>query len=225
MRKPSEIVRHVDHTILAQTAKSADVRQVCEEGNFFHVPAVCLPPSYVKQAKTILENNVNLCTVIGFPNGYSTSEIKAAEALRAVSEGADEIDMVINLGMLKDKRYNELKNEIVSVKSACQGRTLKVIVETCFLTEAEKVEICGIVAESGGDFIKTSTGFGGGGATFHDVELFHRLLQGTGVRIKASGGIKTFEDADRFLDLGADRLGSSTLVKLLWEERHKQEAE
>lgn len=215
MHNPSEILRHVDHTLLSQTAKSADIRQLCQEGKFFHTASVCLPPFYVKEAKKYLENNVKLCTVIGFPNGYSTSEIKAAEAFQAISEGADEIDMVINLGMLKDKRYNEIKNEIFSVKSACNGKTLKVIVETCFLTEDEKVEICRIVAESGADYIKTSTGFGTGNATFEDVALFARELKGTGVKIKASGGIKTFEDASRFLDLGADRLGSSSLVRIL----------
>lgn len=210
-----KILCHVDHTLLAQIAKLEEFRQLFDEAVRFGAAAVCIPPSFVTFGHEYLQEKMKICTVIGFPNGYSTSKNKVIETAEAISGGADEIDMVINLGMVKDKRYNDIKNEIVSVKSVCGESVLKVIVENCYLTEFEKRKMCEIVAESGADYIKTSTGFGTGNATFEDVALFAACLEGTGVKIKAAGGIKTFEDAQRFLDLGADRLGSSSLIKSL----------
>ena len=213
--KYEKILCHVDHTLLAQTAKLEEVRQLFDEAVQFGAAAVCIPPCFVTLGHEYLQKKMKICTVIGFPNGYSTSKNKVMETAEAISQGADEIDMVINLGMVKDKRYNDIKNEIVSVKSVCGQSVLKVIVENCYLTEEEKRKMCQIVAQSGADYIKTSTGFGTGNATFEDVALFAECLKGTGVKIKAAGGIKTFEDAQRFLDLGADRLGSSSLIKSL----------
>lgn len=210
-----KILSRVDHTLLTQTAKLEEFRQLFNEAVQFGAASVCIPPSFVTFGAEHLQGKMKICTVIGFPNGYSTSKNKAMETAEAIFNGADEIDMVINLGMVKDKRYNDVKNEIVSVKSQCGESILKVIVETCYLTEEEKRKMCQIVAESGADYIKTSTGFGTGNATFEDVALFAECLKGTGVKIKAAGGIKTFEDAQRFIELGADRLGSSSLIKSL----------
>lgn len=215
MINKSEILSHVDHTLLSQTATFTQIREICDEAVKFGAASVCIPPAYVKQAAEYLEGRIPVCTVIGFPNGYNTSEIKCAEAAQALRDGAEEIDMVINIAFLKDGKYDYVQKEIEAVKQICGDRILKVIVETCFLTENEKVKMCGAVAAAGAEYIKTSTGFGTGNATFEDVALFSRCLDGTGVKIKASGGIKTFEAAQKFLELGADRLGSSSLIKSL----------
>lgn len=215
MINKSEILSHVDHTLLSQTATFTQIREICDEAVKFGAASVCIPPAYVKQAAEYLEGRIPVCTVIGFPNGYNTSEIKCAEAAQALRDGAEEIDMVINIAFLKDGKYDYVQKEIEAVKQICGDRILKVIVETCFLTEDEKVKMCGAVAAAGAEYIKTSTGFGTGNATFEDVALFSRCLDGTGVKIKASGGIKTFEAAQKFLELGADRLGSSSLIKSL----------
>ena len=215
MINKSEILSHVDHTLLSQTATFTQIREICDEAVKFGAASVCIPPAYVKQAAEYLEGRIPICTVIGFPNGYNTTEIKCAEAAQALRDGAEEIDMVINIAFLKDGKYDYVQKEIEAVKQICGDRILKVIVETCFLTENEKVKMCGAVAAAGAEYIKTSTGFGTGNATFEDVALFSRCLDGTGVKIKASGGIKTFEAAQKFLELGADRLGSSSLIKSL----------
>lgn len=215
MINKSEILSHVDHTLLSQTATFTQIREICDEAVKFGAASVCIPPAYVKQAAEYLEGRIPICTVIGFPNGYNTTEIKCAEAAQALRDGAEEIDMVINIAFLKDGKYDYVQKEIEAVKQICGDRILKVIVETCFLTEDEKVKMCGAVAAAGAEYIKTSTGFGTGNATFEDVALFSRCLDGTGVKIKASGGIRTFEAAQRFLELGADRLGSSSLIKSL----------
>lgn len=206
------ILSRADHTLLSQTATWEQIRQVCDDGMKYHTASVCIPPSYVRQAKEYVDGRLKICTVIGFPNGYSTTAVKCFEAEDAVTNGADEIDMVINLGWLKDKLYGSILNEINAVKAACSGRTLKVIIETCLLTDEEKIKMCGIVAESEADFIKTSTGFASGGATFEDVRLMagHRSR---GLKIKAAGGISSIEDAKKFIELGADRLGTSRIVK------------
>ncbi len=209
-----EIVRHVDHTLLAQTATWEEIRQLCEDGIQYQTASVCIPPSYVRQAAEYVKDRIVICTVIGFPNGNMTTGTKEFETREAIANGASEIDMVINLGWLKDKRYDLVEEEIRTLKAACGKNVLKVIIETCLLTEEEKIEMCGIVTRAGADYIKTSTGFGGGGATFGDVELFARHV-GPEVKIKAAGGIATMEDARRFLSLGAERLGTSRIVKLI----------
>lgn len=215
MLKKSEITAHIDHTLLSQTADIDQIKAICDEAVHFGAASVCIPPAYVKEAAQYLKGAVPVCTVIGFPNGYNTTEIKCAEAKQAIDEGAEEIDMVINVAFLKDGRYDYVEDEIRRVKEVCGEKILKVIVETCFLTKEEKIFMCKAVASAGAEYIKTSTGFGTGNATFEDVELFSRCLDGTNVKIKASGGIKTFEDAAKFLELGADRLGSSSLIKSL----------
>lgn len=214
INKP-EILSHVDHTLLSQTATFSQIRDICDEAVKFGAASVCIPPAYVKQAAEYVEGKIPVCTVIGFPNGYNTTEIKCAEAAAAIRDGASEIDMVINIAFLKDGRLDYVQKEIEAVKQVCGDSILKVIVETCFLTDDEKVKMCGAVAAAGAEYIKTSTGFGTGNATFEDVALFSRCLDGTNVKIKASGGIKTFEAAQKFLELGADRLGSSSLIKSL----------
>lgn len=211
----NEILTHIDHTLLAQTATFEQIKQLCDEAVKYNCASVCIPPCYVKDAADYLNGRIAVCTVIGFPNGYNVAEIKAAEAAQAVADGADEIDMVINIAFLKDGRTELVQREIEMVRAACKGKVLKVIVETCFLTDQEKIMMCEMVAAAGAEFIKTSTGFGTGNATFEDVGLFSRCLDARGVRIKASGGIKSFEDAEKFLALGADRLGSSSLIKSL----------
>lgn len=208
-----EILRHVDHTLLSQTATWEEIRKLCDEAIEYQTASVCIPPSYVQRAKEYVGSRMAVCTVIGFPNGYHTTAVKAAETADAVKNGADEVDMVINLGWVKDGLYDLAEEEIRAVKKAADGRILKVIIETCFLTEEEKIRLCGTVTRAGADYIKTSTGFGGAGATFDDIRLFAEHV-GSGVKIKAAGGISTLEDAERFLELGADRLGTSRIVKL-----------
>ena len=206
-----EILSHVDHTLLAQDAAWEDIRQILDDAVAYRTASACIPAAYVKRAADYVEGRLPICTVIGFPNGYSTAQAKAYEARDAVANGASEIDMVIHVGALKDKRYDEIEEEIRRVHEACQGRILKVIIETCLLTEEEKIAMCDIVTRAGAEYIKTSTG---GGATFADVELLRKHV-GEGVKVKAAGGIRSFEDAERFLELGADRLGTSRLVKLM----------
>ena len=209
-----KILAACDHTLLSQTATWEEIRTLCDDGIRYGTASVCIPASYVKQAKEYVQDRLAVCTVIGFPNGYSTTAVKCFEAADAVANGADEIDMVINVGWLKDGRLEELTGEIRSVKKACGGKLLKVIIETCLLTDEEKITMCRIVTEAGADFIKTSTGFSTAGATFHDVELFAAHV-GEGVRIKAAGGISSLEDGEKFLALGAARLGTSRIVKLV----------
>ena len=209
-----EILKHVDHTLLLQGATWAEIKQICDDAMKYHTASVCIPASYVKQAKEYVGDRMKICTVIGFPNGYSTTAVKVFEAKDAIANGASEIDMVINIGWLKDKRYEDLLNEIRALKEACGNLILKVIVETCLLTDAEKIRMCEIVTESGADYIKTSTGFSTAGATFDDVKLFAEHV-GKNVKIKAAGGISSLEDAEKFMELGADRLGTSRIVKLV----------
>ncbi|MBQ8140350.1 MAG: deoxyribose-phosphate aldolase [Clostridia bacterium] len=212
----NKILSMVDHTLLDRAATWEQIKTVCDDAVRYGTASVCIPPCYVKDAAEYLGGRAAVCTVIGFPNGYNTTEIKCAEAEQAVSDGADEIDMVINIGYLKDGRYDELLREINLVKAAGGGKLLKVIIETCALTDSEKIKMCGIVSSSNADFIKTSTGFAGGGATFDDIKLFADNVS-RGLKIKAAGGIRSFEDAERFIALGADRLGTSALVKLMKE--------
>ena len=212
--RTEEIIRHVDHTLLGQTAGWEEIRKLCDEALEYHTASVCIPPSYVSRVKEYVGDKIAVCTVIGFPNGYNTTKIKAAETEDAVRNGADEIDMVINLGWVKDREFDSVENEIKAVKAAAGDKILKVIIETCFLTEEEKIQLCGIATRAGADYIKTSTGFGDAGATFDDIRLFAEHV-GSNVKIKAAGGISTFEDAERFLELGADRLGTSRIIKLV----------
>ena len=213
-----EILSRVDHTLLTTTATWEQVKEICDEGMEFGTASVCIPPRYVKRASDHVGNRLKICTVIGFPNGYSTPEVKVFETEDAIRNGADEIDMVINIGDLKDKAYDRIKDEITQLKAACGGHILKVIIETCLLTDEEKIKMCEIVTQAGADFIKTSTGFSKAGATFADIRLFSGHI-GEGVRMKAAGGIKSFEDAEEFISLGADRLGTSRIVKLAKAER------
>ncbi len=209
-----KITGMVDHTLLAQTAVWEEIRQICDDAMAYHTASVCIPPSFVKQAKEYVGDRMAVCTVIGFPNGYHTTAVKVFETEDAVKNGADEIDMVINIGMVKAGQYDSVLEEIRRVKAACAGRILKVIIETCLLTDAEKKEMCRIVTESGADFIKTSTGFSTAGATFEDIRLFREHV-GAGVRIKAAGGISSLEDAKEFVSLGAERLGTSRIIRIL----------
>ena len=212
-----EILEHVDHTLLLQTATWEEIRQICDDAMQYQTASVCIPPSYVKQASEYVQGSVSVCTVIGFPNGYMTTKAKEFETRDAIANGASEIDMVINVGWLKDKKYDLITEEIRILKVACGDKILKVIIETYLLEEEEKVKMCEIVTEAGADYIKTSTGFSSGGATFEDVELFAKHV-GPQVKIKAAGGITSMEDARRFLELGADRLGTSRIIKLLKKE-------
>ena len=205
-----KILNAVDHTLLKQTATWEEIRRLCDDGIRFHTASVCIPPCFVKQAADYVEGKIPVCTVIGFPNGYVTTAVKCYEAAEAVENGATEIDMVINLGMVKEGRFEDVLREINHVKKSCDGKLLKVIIETCMLTEQEKIRMCEIVSESDADFIKTSTGFGGAGATARDIELM--VANTKGKRVKAAGGIKTLEDAEEFLELGAERLGTSRVV-------------
>lgn len=207
-----EILSKCDHTLLSVTATEKEIKEVLDDGIKYSVASACIPPSFVKFAKEYVGDRLKICTVIGFPNGYNTTECKVFETKDAVSNGADEIDMVINVGKLKDGDYAYILNEINQVKSACGGKILKVIVETCLLTQDEKVKICQIVKESNADFIKTSTGFSTCGATFEDISLFKKEI-GCAKKIKAAGGIKNLSDAQKFIELGADRLGTSKVVK------------
>lgn len=206
-----KIISAVDDTMLSQTATWADIRRLCDEAAAYGTASVCIPPSFVKRAKDYLGNRMVVCTVVGFPNGYNTKEVKVYETKNAFENGADEIDMVVNLGNVKDKKDDEILEEIKAVKHICKDKVLKVIIETCFLNKDEKIRMCRMVTESGADFIKTSTGFSKGGAVFEDIELFQKHI-GKGVGIKAAGGINSFEDAAHFMALGASRLGTSKLV-------------
>ena len=207
------IFEKVDHTLLTQTATWEEIKQICDDAITYQVASVCIPPSFVKQVKEYVKDKMAVCTVIGFPNGYNTTAVKVFETKDAIANGADEIDMVINLGLLKDKKYDLILEEIKQLKAACGNLVLKVIIETCLLTEEEKIKMCEIVTEAGADFIKTSTGFSKSGATFEDVDLFAKHV-GKGIRIKAAGGISSFDDAEKFIELGASRLGTSRIVKL-----------
>lgn len=209
-----EILAHVDHTLLKQECTWEQIKEVCDDGLRYGTASVCIPASFVRQAAAHVKNRLKICTVIGFPNGYSTTAVKIFETEDAIRGGADEIDMVINIGFVKDARWDDLLAEMKAIKAACQGRILKVIVETCLLIEAEKITLCRLVSESGADFIKTSTGFSTGGATREDVALFKKHV-GPNVKIKAAGGIKTLQDAQDFIALGADRLGTSAVVKIV----------
>ena len=212
-----EIFRYIDHTLLKQDAKWEQIRDLCMEGMESGTASVCIPPSFVKQAAEFVEGKLPICTVIGFPNGYQTMAIKAMEAAQAVKNGADEIDMVINIGWVKEGRYDDVLKEIDAVKDACNGKLLKVIIETCLLTEEEKIALCDVVSRSKAEFIKTSTGFAGGGATLADIQLFKKYVTGD-TKIKAAGGIKSVKDAEDFLAAGADRLGTSSLLAMLKQE-------
>lgn len=208
------ILSKVDHTLLRQEATWEDIKKLCDEGMYFGTASVCIPPSYVRQTAQYLAGRLPVCTVIGFPNGYSTTAVKVFETTDAVANGADEIDMVINIGWLRDKRYDDILSEIKAVKKACGDKLLKVIIETCLLTEEEKIEMCRIVSDSGADFIKTSTGFSKGGATLEDIRLFAAHVA-SHVRIKAAGGVQSFEDAEKLIEAGASRIGTSRLVRLM----------
>ena len=209
-----EILKKVDHTLLKQDATWEQIKQICDEGIEYSTASVCIPPSFVKKAAEYVEGKIPVCTVIGFPNGYNTTDIKCAEAMDAVKNGASEIDMVINLGWVKEKNYDAIFSEINKVKDACDGRLLKVIVETALLTDEEKVKMTEVVSMSKADFIKTSTGFSIRGASFEDVEIFNKYISNN-THIKAAGGIASLEDAERFINLGADRLGTSKIIGLI----------
>lgn len=217
MMDVKEILRHVDHTLLLQGATWEEIRQICDDAVKYKTASVCIPPSYVKEAARYLEGRMAVCTVIGFPNGYMTTAAKEYETKDALANGAAEIDMVINIGWLKDKKYELIEEEIRILKAACGEKILKVIIETCLLSDEEKIKMCEIVTRAGADYIKTSTGFSKGGATFEDIELFARHI-GPKVKMKAAGGISSMEDAEKFLSLGADRLGTSRIIKLVKNE-------
>ncbi|MCQ4774883.1 Deoxyribose-phosphate aldolase [uncultured Clostridium sp.] len=210
----SDVLKIVDHTLLAQTATWAQIREILDDAMKYHTASACIPAAYVKQAAEYVQGRLPICTVIGFPNGYSTTETKVFEAKNAIENGANEIDMVINVGFLKDGRYEEVEEEIRKIHEACDGKILKVIIETCLLTEDEKIKMCELVTKAGAEFIKTSTGFSTAGATFADVKLMKEHV-GEGVKVKAAGGISSFDDAEEFMRLGADRLGTSRLVKIM----------
>lgn len=209
----NEILSKCDHTLLGQTATWADIKAICDDGMKYRTASVCIPAGYVKQAKEYTGDRLAICTVIGFPNGYATTAAKCFMASDAVENGADEVDMVINIGWAKDAKWDEITAEISAIKEACKGRILKVIIETCLLTNDEKIALCKCVSDSGADYIKTSTGFSTAGATFEDVELFAKNVA-PHVKIKAAGGISSIEDAEKFIALGADRLGTSRIVKI-----------
>ena len=208
-----EILAKCDHTLLAQTATWADIRAICDDGLKYKTASVCIPASFVKQAKDYVGDKLPICTVIGFPNGYDTTAAKCFMASDAVDNGADEVDMVINIGWAKEGKWDDITKEIAAIKKACKGKLLKVIIETCLLTDEEKIALCKCVSDSGADFIKTSTGFSKAGATFADVALFAKHVA-PHVKIKAAGGISSLEDAEKFIELGADRLGTSRIVKI-----------
>ena len=207
-----KILNKSDHTLLKQTATWEDIRTICDDGIKYHTASICIPPSFVKQAKEYVGDKLAVCTVIGFPNGYMTTATKKFETSDALANGADEIDMVINIGWVKACDWDAILSEIKELKAICGEKILKVIIETCFLTDEEKIKLCEVVTKSGADYIKTSTGFGGEGATFKDIELFAKNV-GPNVKIKAAGGISGLEDAEKFIELGADRLGTSRIVK------------
>jgi len=207
------IFEKVDHTLLLQTATWEEIKQICDDAITYGVASVCIPPAFVKKAKEYVKDKMAVGTVIGFPNGYNTTAVKVFETKDAISNGADEIDMVINIGLLKDQKYDLILDEIKKIKVACGNLILKVIIEACLLTDEEKIKMCEVVTNSGADFIKTSTGFSKSGATFEDVALFAKHV-GSTIRIKAAGGISSFDDAEKFIELGASRLGTSRVVKL-----------
>ena len=207
------ILSKCDHTLLAQTATWEEIRAICDDGMKYHTASVCIPASFVKQAKDYVGGKLPICTVIGFPNGYDTTAAKCFMASDAVENGADEVDMVINIGWAKEGKWDAITAEIAAIKKACKGKLLKVIIETCLLTDEEKIALCKCVSDSGADYIKTSTGFSKAGATFADVELFQKYVA-PHVKIKAAGGISSLEDAEKFIELGADRLGTSRIVKI-----------
>lgn len=209
-----EILSKVDHTLLAQTATWEEIKVICDDAIQYGTASVCIPAAFVKRAKAYVGDRMQVCTVIGFPNGYSTKEVKVFETEAAIKDGADEIDMVIHIGAVKEGRYEDVLNEIRAVKAACGDKILKVIIETCLLTDEEKIQMCHVVTESGADYIKTSTGFSTGGATFEDIDLFAKYV-GANVRIKAAGGISSMDDAKKFIELGASRLGTSRIIKLV----------
>ncbi len=213
-----DILSKVDHTLLSQGATWDEIKAICDDGIKYQTASVCIPASYVKKSKEYVGEKLAICTVIGFPNGYSTTATKVFETADAVKNGADEIDMVINVGWLKDKKYDEILNEINAIKDACDGKILKVIIETCLLTDEEKIKMCEIVSNSNADFIKTSTGFSTAGATKNDIELFAKHTT-NGKLIKAAGGIASIEDAEDFINLGAARLGTSRIVKIVKNEQ------
>lgn len=210
----NEILSRVDHTLLNVNATLGEIKAICDDGINYGCASVCIPPCYVKAAKQYVGDKIAVCTVIGFPNGYNTTAVKCFETEEAVKNGADEIDMVINIGLVKDGKYNDILNEINAVKKSCNGKTLKVIIETCLLTEEEKIRMCETVSASDADFIKTSTGFSTGGATREDIILFTEHCRNT-LKIKAAGGIGSLQDAEDFISLGASRLGTSRIVKLI----------
>lgn len=212
-----QVLKMVDHTLLSQQATWEEIKTLCDDAMHFGTASVCIPPSFVKQAKDYVGDKMAICTVIGFPNGYNTTEVKVYETKDALANGADEIDMVINIGALKEKQYDAVEQEIRTLKEACGDHILKVIIETCLLTDEEKIKMCELVTKAGADYIKTSTGFSTAGATFADIALFAEHV-GEGVKIKAAGGISSFADAEEFIRLGASRLGTSRLVKLMKEE-------
>ena len=210
----NEILSKVDHTLLSQTSTWEEIKSICDDGMKYKTASVCIPPCYVKSAKEYVKDSLKICTVIGFPNGYSTLETKLFETQNALNSGADEIDMVINLGDVKQKKFDVIEDEIREIKSVCKDKILKVIIETCLLTDEEKIKMCEVISKSGADYIKTSTGFSKSGATIHDVELFKNNISDS-VKIKAAGGISSLEDAENFLKAGASRLGTSRIVKLV----------
>lgn len=209
-----DILSKVDHTLLNPKATWEEIKNICDDGMKYCTASVCIPPSFVKRAKEYVGENLKICTVIGFPNGYNTTDVKIFETENALKNGADEIDMVVNLGDLMDKNYDNILSEITKIKAVCGTKMLKVIIETCLLNEEQKIKMCEIVTKSGADFIKTSTGFSTGGATFEDIELFAKYV-GKNVKIKAAGGISSIADAEKFISLGADRLGTSRIVKIV----------
>ena len=209
-----EILSIVDHTLLAQTATWADIKEILDDAMKYETASACIPAAYVKQAAEYVEGKLPICTVIGFPNGYHTTAVKVFETKNAIANGSSEIDMVINIGFLKDGRYEEVEEEIRQIHEACDGKNLKVIIETCLLTEEEKIKACEIATNAGAEFIKTSTGFSTAGETFDDVALMKEYV-GENVKIKAAGGISSFDDAEKFISLGASRLGTSRLIKIM----------
>lgn len=210
----TEILKKVDHTLLKQDASIEDIKKLCDEAIEYKTASVCIPPSFVSRARKYVQDKIKICTVIGFPNGYNTTNSKCFETYQAIEDGADEIDMVINIGWVKDRHYADILDEIKKVRHFCKGKILKVIIETCLLTDEEKIKMCEIVSNSGADYIKTSTGFAGGGATFDDIILFKKHISNN-LKIKAAGGISTLDDAIKFISLGADRLGSSKIISLV----------
>ena len=218
--KTKDILAKCDHTLLAQTATWEDIKAICDDGMKYKTASVCIPPSFVKRAKKYVGDRLAICTVIGFPNGYNTTAVKVFETKDAILNGADEIDMVINIGELKAGDYSCVEQEIRKIKAVCEDKVLKVIIETCLLTEGEKIKMCEIVTNAGADYIKTSTGFSKSGATFDDIKLFSEHI-GANVKMKAAGGISSIEDAEKFVELGASRLGTSRIVKIVKAEENK----